>query len=72
MTDDERAALARVTASLCSMNEAASRLRQQLAKATTAGWRAIAMMREAELAKLREHPDLAELEAWLDGLYGTA
>lgn len=72
MSDDERAALARVTASLRSMNEAASRLRQQLTKASAVGWQAIKMMRQAELAGLREHPDLRELEAWLDGLYGTS
>lgn len=71
MTDDERAALARVAASFRSVNEASARLRQQLAKATAVGWQAIAMMREAELAELREHPDLAELEARLDRLYGT-
>jgi hypothetical protein len=54
------------------MKEASDRLRVQLAKATEVGWQAIGMMREAELASLREHPDLAELEAWLDGFYGEA
>ncbi|WP_030764695.1 hypothetical protein [Streptomyces sp. NRRL F-2664] len=72
MTDGERSALDRVTANLRSMKEASDRLRVQLAKATEVGWQAIGMMREAELAGLREHPDLAELEVWLDGLYGEA
>ncbi|MGW4505674.1 hypothetical protein ACWENO_13645 [Streptomyces sp. NPDC004436] len=71
MTDDERAALARVTTTLRNVKEASTRLRQQLAKASAVGWQAIALMRQAELVVVREHPDLRELEAWLDGLYGT-